>query len=163
MIRARRQAGFTLLEAMIASAVLAIGIVGVVGLQATLFSSARFSHDMSSASYLLQYRSEELGTYTIDQLDTTGLCRGAAPGCRGIGGIEAPAPASGCTVKIFDPQPISSPQPPDQGPYRVDVGILPHPDNINHPNARVATISVCWQDRGALFKQIQSIRVLGDR
>lgn len=148
-----------MIEAMVAAAVLAIGIVGIVGLQSALFSSAKNSHAMSTASYLLQYRSEELGQYNVQQLIDTNLCAGVTNGCRLAGGGEAPdAP---CTVRVFDPQPIDRPQPAEPGPFRVDVGIVPH-TGINHPNSRVATISVCWIDRGVL-KQLQSRRVLGDR
>lgn len=144
---------------MVAAAVLAIGIVGIVGLQSTLFSSAKNSHAMSTAAYLLQYRSEELGQYNFQQLVDTDLCRGAATGCRLPDGSEAPdAP---CTVRVFDPQPITDAPPAEPGPFRVDVGVLPH-TGPTHPNTRVATISVCWTDRGVL-KQLQAQRVLGDR
>jgi hypothetical protein len=153
------KAGFTVLEAMIAAAVLAIGIVGVVGLQATLFHSARSSHDMSNASYILQYRSEELGSYSVAALQgPPAICPGAATGCLLPTGGFAPTPA--CSQNVVDPIPLSQASP--GGPYRIDTGIVPHAD-ADHPNAMIATISVCWVDRGGRVRQIQARRVLGDR
>lgn len=157
----RRRAGFTLLEAMIAAGVLAVGIVGVVGLQARLFRSAAYSHDMSRAAYLLQYREEEIGAYSVEKLDTNALCLGTAFGCA-AGGVFAAAPASGCSVMIDDPQQMQDPQPVPAGAFRLDTGIVNHGD-ANHPNARIATISVCWTDQGGRVRQLQTQRVVADR
>lgn len=157
----RASAGFSLVEVVVAVAILAIGIVGVVGLQATLFHSARFSADISTAAAILQHRAEELGSMSIAALDgPPGVCAGAALGCAVDGAFTAP-PASGCSQQVLDPMPVSVPGP--GGPYRIDTGVTPHPDAVNHPNARLATISVCWAEAGGRARQIQSLRVVGDR
>lgn len=161
--RRRARRGFSLLEALVAGGVLAVGIVGIIGLQARLFHTARFSEDLSNASHLLQHRTEELGSKSLASLTgPPAICAGAAPRCM-LDGAFAPAPASGCSQQVREPQPVTIAAPGPGGPYRVDTGIVAHPDAIGHPNTLVATISVCWTEQGGRVRQLQTVRVLGDR
>ncbi|MBK6690154.1 MAG: hypothetical protein IPG45_37160 [Deltaproteobacteria bacterium] len=153
---------------MVAAAVLAIGMVGILGLQVNLTQSARRSQDMSNASLLLQMRADELSTKTPAEIAV--LCNGAAPGCMGPGGVLTAPPASGCRVQTIDPVPVETVgvgaidgSPGKGGPYIIDVGIQPHPNAVTHPTSRVARISVCWLDASSRFHQIQTTRSLGDR
>ncbi len=153
---------------MVAAAVLAIGMVGILGLQVNLTQSARRSQDMSNASLLLQMRADELSTKTPAEIAV--LCNGAAPGCMAPGAVLAPPPASGCRVQTIDPVPVETVgiglldgSPGKGGPYTIDVGIQPHPNALTHPTSRVARISVCWIDASNRFHQIQTTRSLGDR
>ncbi|MCK6544827.1 hypothetical protein L6R52_03095 [Myxococcota bacterium] len=152
-----------MLEALVAGGVLAVGIVGIIGLQARLFHTARFSEDLSNASHLLQHRTEELGSKSLANLvGPPAICAGAAPGCMNSGAFSA-APASGCSVLVREPVPVTTAGPGPGGPYRVDTGIVPHPDAIGHPNSLLATISVCWTEQTGRVRQLQTVRVLGDR
>jgi hypothetical protein len=153
---------------MVAAAVLAIGMVGILGLQVNLTQSARRSQDMSNASLLLQMRADELSTKTPAEIAV--LCNGAAPGCRAPGGVLTAPPASGCRVETVDPVPVETigvglndGSPGKGGPYTIDVGIQPHPNALTHPTSRIARISVCWRDQANRLYQIQTTRSLGDR
>lgn len=151
---------------MVAAAVLAIGMVGILGLQVSLTQSARKSQDLSNASLLLQLRMDELSTK--DPAEIAVLCNGAAPGCRGPGGVLTAAPASGCRVVTSEPVAIGAPGVVSAdvgrgGPYTIDVGIQPHPNAVTHPNGRIARVSVCWADTFGRLHMVQSARSLGTR
>jgi hypothetical protein len=42
----------------------------------------------------------------------------------------------------------------------MDTVIGQHPDALNHPNALVVTVSVCWTDDLQIVRQVSTSRVL---
>lgn len=65
----RAQAGFTLLEALIAMAVMAFGLLAIAGLQLTLGRNADLTRQRAEATRLAQEKMEELRSFQV--LDTT--------------------------------------------------------------------------------------------
>lgn len=77
---ARRAAGFTIIEVLIAMTVLAIGLIGVVGLQRTSTQASGYSRRATEAAVLGEDKLEQLRTIPVldivdgsEQVDGTGV------------------------------------------------------------------------------------------
>jgi prepilin-type N-terminal cleavage/methylation domain-containing protein len=159
MMSARQQRGFTLIEVMVAAALLATVIAGLARLIAVSAHSARTSDDMTRASYILHDRIEEISTLGAANLVAGAVCSGAAPTCRGVASGSFGPSVAPCEQWVESPVSVTAPSP--GGAFRIDTGIEPH-TSPNHPDALVATVSVCWRD-GSVVREIQTVRVVGDR
>lgn len=79
--RTRAQRGFALIEALVAVAILAIGLIGTLGLQARSYSALQDSAMRTEATLAAE---SLLGTMATDQANLSGyaVAVGAAPGAR---------------------------------------------------------------------------------
>lgn len=96
--RRRARRGFTLVEVMIALAVLALGVTGILSLQNASILSNRRAQEMTVATHVarlwmerlhadaLQWNRPTPRNLTSDLTDTRWLCRAAATGCTTGGG-----------------------------------------------------------------------------
>ena len=83
--RRTRDAGFTLVEALIALLVLAFGMLAVAGLQTTLAHNADVARQRTEATRLAQARVEALRAY-----QQVGAASGAASYADIVGGSDTP-------------------------------------------------------------------------
>ncbi len=65
----RAMRGFSMIEVMIALAVLGIGMAGIIGLQRVAVSSSGFSRRVTEAAILAEDKLEQLRTLALDGLD----------------------------------------------------------------------------------------------
>lgn len=171
--RRRSRAGFSILEALIAAAVLGIGLIALVKLHQSAMRGMKTSRSIGIAMDIATQAVEELGGTRPDDLD--------ALGCATIGGCKAgetplsdtfAAPKPGCTRWVDDghiPDATNTrPTAPDTEAvavaagalYRVDQVVLAHPGLADHPNTRVVEVFVCWRDDDGFVRQVHSSRVV---
>ncbi len=124
--RRRRQAGISLIEALVALAVMAFGMLGVVGMQATLRTSADLSRQNAEAVRLAQEEMERLRNYAVL------LPADAGAGQLAFGSI-ASAPASEVATENSNTEYLRE----------VVVG----PIEAEDPLVRHVTVTVSWTDR----------------
>ena len=180
-LNSARARGFSIIEAMVATGVLGIGLIGLVNLHTASLRGIKASEQRSSGS--------EVAEAIIEGIISQQALNGANPpacnlgpalppnaGCRN-GGLGAMAYngalGGGCTM-YFDGPPhllATPPMPPAWNPwdqtlanpndlYRVDVGIVNHPDAIEHPNSQYLYVWVCWQDENGFIHQVSSERLI---
>ncbi len=73
-----KQAGFSLIEVMIAMAILAIGLLGLAGLQGTAINGNRHGNTISQATILAQETLEQIRNADYDDITTTNFPASAA-------------------------------------------------------------------------------------
>ncbi len=172
--------GFSIIEAIVATGVLGIGLVGLVNLHGASMRGIKSSESKSAGTVVADAIAEgiisqqSLANARIPNCNL-GPALPANAGCRngGIGSTVYNAPlANGCTM-FFDEPPhmpvggaINNWNPWDQtlaNPnmrYRVDVGVVGHPDNIEHPNAQYLYVWTCWQAANGAIQQVATERML---
>jgi prepilin-type N-terminal cleavage/methylation domain-containing protein len=139
--RSRARLGFTLIEVMISSALLGLGVLAGVRLFTSSVSGTSYVQDRSVATTLAVQRLERLGTQGVSALPA---CPGAPRGCREDRTTFTTPPA--CTSEI-------------DFKYRLDTVITSHPDASRQNGARLVTVSVCWRDEQATIHQAQLDRL----
>ena len=126
MSSAARSRGVSLIEALVALAVMAFGLLGVVGMQATLRFNADVSRQRAEAVRMAQEKMENLRSFGV-------LSGAAVPGDHEyidiIAGTDNPAPPSGFANTAFT---------------RVTTVINPSADD---PKMKTVQVSVSWLDR----------------
>lgn len=118
-------AGVSLIEALVALAVMAFGILGVAGVQATLRANGDFSKQRSEAVRLAQQAIEQARTFTV--LTSPG---GASP-----------PPAYGDIISTAQPIEITSPL------YNTTFLLQRQVSAAPVGNARTLVVTVSWTDR----------------
>lgn len=152
MKRTRRR-GFSLLEVMIAAAILGIGVLAGVRLYTAGVEGSSWTRSRSIATNIAIQRLEQLGAQGVDLLPA---------GCSGPVGCKATqqtfASAVPCSRRVNGMNSDVTVSVPN-GKYRVDTVIEPHPDGARQPGARVVTVSVCWQDPDRTVHEAQLDRL----
>lgn len=156
--------GFSLLEAMIASAVLGFGLIALVRLQATTVNGVLSGRQVATAMRIADQRAELLTTQRADE-----SLLPACPAGSGVVGCREDARALStpktCTTWVDGPD-IPSPTGQSEATtrayegYRMDVVIGAHPDATNQAGGILATVSVCWLDDRGEVREVQSHRLL---
>jgi type II secretory pathway pseudopilin PulG len=117
--------GMALIEALVALAVMAFGLLGVVGMQVTLRTNADVSRQRAEAVRMAQEQMETLRNF--------GALTGAAVGGRDYAGItgstDTPTPPSGFANTTFS---------------RTVTVVNP---GANDPKMKTVTVEVAWRDR----------------
>ena len=149
----KQSRGFSLVEVMIASAILGIGVLATVNLFGHSTQGVSWTRDRSAATTIAIERLEFLGTKGIASLPA---CNGAI-GCQS-GPTTFAAVIPGCTQQVGEMQANPAITDPS-GKYRVDTVVKDHPDLGRQGGAKLVTVSVCWRDRKQLVHQAQLERL----
>ncbi|MFB3092397.1 MAG: prepilin-type N-terminal cleavage/methylation domain-containing protein [Dehalococcoidia bacterium] len=126
------EAGLSLLEVMIAMAVLSIGLLGIDGLLIATIKGDASARKMTTAVSLAEARMEKaksVGFSTLSEADIE-LCIDAG-GIEDYGTIKIPKPVAGICTTVD----------PDAAGFRRETVVL-----ING-NLKTVTVTVLWQDR----------------
>lgn len=152
--------GLTLVEVMLTSAVLAIGMVALVHTFTQAQAGMRSSRLKTAALRIAEQRLERLSTLPVSRLAG---CAGPALGCRTS--MSALAPVLGnvgtflCTQNV-DEMGFTDPTAVTAGQFRVDTSVLAHPDPRQQAGAMILSVSVCWTPVPGFVEQIQLQRLL---
>ncbi|MGF1511893.1 MAG: prepilin-type N-terminal cleavage/methylation domain-containing protein [Myxococcota bacterium] len=159
MKRANRR-GFSLVEVMVSSLLLGLGVAALVELFTSSSSGLRISRNRSVATQLALQRLEQLAAFGIDGLPGCGFGTGCREGITTLAAPQSAAAGFDCTQLVSDTG-FSGEQAGDQnGRFRVDVSEVPHPDPNQIPGATLLRVSVCWSDRGNTIQQVQLERLV---
>jgi type IV pilus assembly protein PilV len=159
----RKSRGFSLIEVMMTSVILGVGVLGLVNMYTSSARGVGTSRHRETATQIALQRIERL---TTSPTETLPACGGLV-GCRATPAALAPelAPADQfeCTQYVSD---MGSTEPTggdDQGGYRLDTIVAPHPSSTQGSDARLISVSVCWTDASGLIQQVMMQRLaLGD-
>lgn len=172
--RRARRAGFSILEALVAVGVLGIGLLALINLHTSAIRGMKAGADRTVAS---EIANQAIEYYATQAFDTLNCPRGPVDGCIPYQDTDGPqplqfAPQPPCSAFYYDAMmPFSNGAPPptatteDQAnannmPIRVDVVSRRHPDGINHPNANLLQVWVCWKDEQGHTRQVGTTRVV---
>lgn len=121
-----RQAGFSLIEVLVAIVVLSLGLLGMAGLQATGLKNNYSAHTRAQAAQ-----------YAYDMIDRMRANRVTAQAGGYNRAIGAAAPACDNLVHC------------DQAGWLADIATLPSGDGSVAVNGNVVTITIQWNDQRA--------------
>ncbi len=158
--------GFSLIEVMVTSVILGMGVIGVANLFTSSARGVGTSRMRETATQVALQRLERLATSPAAALPTCG----GVVGCRATG--EAMMPDLGtspdlyeCTQYVDDMGP-SDPTARTTGGlagYRLDTVVSPPPSLTQNDDARLISVSVCWTDTSGRIQQVLMQRLsLGD-
>ena len=152
--------GMTLVEVMLTSAVLAIGMVALVHTFSQAQNGSRSSRLRTAALRIAEQRIERLSTEPVARL---ARCVGPVTGCRtNRSTLAAPLGNVGsyrCTQSV-DGMDFHDPTAASQGRFRVDTAVQAHPDPRQQVGALVIAVSVCWTASDGLVEQVQVQRMV---
>ena len=176
--RRSRASGFSLIEAMVAAAILGFALVGLVQLHKSSMRGTARATNLGRASEVARQLAETAASQDFTQLPN------CAPGAGPAGG-QLPAPPAGCRATVEPSGVFAGVKPgsctfyvdaaavPSVDPglnndaavnpqlrYRVDTAISQHPDTNNYPDTAVVTVWVCWLDEGGLVREISTSRLV---
>jgi prepilin-type N-terminal cleavage/methylation domain-containing protein len=181
----RRARGFSILEVMIATAVLGIAMIGLVKLHRASIRGMKSSRELSIAQQIATQVADEIATMDSTLLPTpqnptpggnANPCAVAFEGCRD-GGAAArafmPAKPAGCThwfgntgpTRRLDGSYRDAVETTEAGavaanrPYRVDRIIRRHP--LDTAQSTMVDVFVCWRDEGQIVRELHTRRVVG--
>lgn len=186
---AMTRGGFSILEAIVASAILGIGLIGLVRLHSASMHGLVKAQDTNAASEVARQIAERFATLppTAPELANCAPPPASPSGCRasyGTSGVLNPVKAGADCTRWVDGAAVTDvssggvgwPLPaatfgdgtpcPDNavncpGAYRVDISVGPHPDAASHPPpTRVVNIWVCWRDPGGLVNELSTVRMI---
>lgn len=148
---------------MVSAGILGIGLIGLVNLYGASTSGALRARRLSVATEIARQESAMLLAEGADPTGpTTCPAAGSTIGCRGAD--RRLATAKPCTVWLRDAD-----VPTESGvilrdetasSFRRDLVVTAHPDTANHPDAQVATISVCYTDESGTLQELQAVHLL---
>lgn len=175
----RRVAGFSVLEALVAAAVLGIALIALVKLHTSAMRGMKSSRDLGTAGDIALQVAEELAAEDVTTLNANAcfLAAGTPTGCRDPtvmpAGYSAPKAGADCTWWVEDGlmrdgagalpanrQNSLAAAVTSNLPYRIDRVVHADP-NATYPNTRIVEVYVCWTDEGGIVKEVQTSRVAG--
>ena len=139
----KKESGLTLIEMLLAAAIFAIGILGIVGIQGVLLRGNDFTDSMTTAKFLAGDRLSTLlfTAYTQTSLDLCGGSSFCHSDVDAGGGIYTPIPGSGPPIPLNNQGHIEA-----QGRWTRDWDIQPAPAPWNS-SAKLIRVRVQWNDR----------------
>ena len=182
----RGSEGFSIIEALVAAAILGVALIGIVRLHGSSIRGTSQAERIGRASEVARQVAEMLATTTAEDL----------PAC--LPGLNLPPPdePAGCkepgvttvatdekdgigctfyvqggpsTPSIEDPESVNGAivSTPDPGPtgwqpsqYRVDITVSQHPDAGNFPDTALLTVYVCWLNEIRQINEVRTRRIL---
>jgi prepilin-type N-terminal cleavage/methylation domain-containing protein len=172
------QAGFSLIEAMVAAAILGLALVGLVQLHKTSMRGTVQATNTGRAAEVARQLAESAASQEYAQLPAcppgAGPAGGQLPpapaGCRatlGPSAVYAAAKPGQCTyyvdgaaVPTVDPAASTDAAVNPNLRYRVDTAVSQHPDTNNYPDTALVTIWVCWLDEGGQIRELTTSRLV---
>lgn len=144
--RGSSQRGFSLVETIISSGVLGLGLVSLTNLYTASADVVQNSRSTVTATQIARRRAERLAATAV------------LPNCLGLGGCKAQqdelAPELGqdgafqCTQYVNEEEIVdSSNRGSIDSRYRIDTEVAPHPDPFQGAGAQQLTVSVCWMGK----------------
>lgn len=160
-MRSRSRAGFSLIEALVASAVLGVAVTCLTQMYTTSVRGYVTSARLQEAVEIAAQRAEQLATMSADDLPA---CTGPTS-CRSNNTTMASelSPASGfaCTSRVDAPAVVGPSGTASSGQrFRIDTVVGAHPDGNRQPDARLVTVSVCWSDPAGFVHEVQAQRLM---
>ena len=144
-MRRKNARGFSLVEVMVASAILGVGVIAATKMFSSGVDGVSWTKNRSAATNIAIQRLEMLGTMGIDQLPACVGQVGCKAGFNSVAPVLANAGTYACTRMLDDM--IGDPDTANAtGKYRVDTVVEAHPDVGRQAEARLVTVSVCWTD-----------------
>ena len=176
--KSRKNAGFSLVEAMVAAAILGVALLGLVQLHKSSLRGTVRSQNVGQAAEVARQLAETTASQPFNQLPncppgaTVRLSQppgGVPPGCRaswGPGTTPSPVKGNGCTfysdganVPPVDPAAGDASVVAGSQRYRVDTTVSRHP-NATLPNTAVVNVYVCWNEPTGEIREITSSRLV---
>jgi prepilin-type N-terminal cleavage/methylation domain-containing protein len=159
----RQQAGFSLLEVLVATAILGVGLAALGRQYITAAHGVADSDGRAQAAMAAAQRIEALSTMEADEVPACA----ASVSCRAANGVDFVAdlpPVGGfaCTRWVDGPDvfgPSARPRAAGQK-FRIDASVVPHPDAARQPDGRLLTVNVCWRGADGRVHELQARRVL---
>jgi prepilin-type N-terminal cleavage/methylation domain-containing protein len=161
--------GFSLLEAMIAAAVLGIGLVGLAKLHVASIQGTVRSEDLSRGAEVAREIADTFATLDFANLPACGPGANSPPTWVNPWYTEDGVPDINNAAWTGDPM-AGDGSAADTGNFRVDLAVSQHPDVINFPNGLTATpdqdpvqvlwIWVCWRDDKNMVQEVSTARVM---
>ena len=178
-----QQAGFSVIEALVAAGILGVALVGIVQLHATSIRGTVKVERIGRASEVARQIAELYATTSVADLPACdpGTPPAAAVGCKIGPGIttafsDPTTRNANCVLWVQDGPSIprindaaaangtivSLPNPGNQLPsqYRIDLATTPHPDPLTYPNASLLTVWVCWRDQQGIVREVRTRRIV---
>lgn len=182
-----QQAGFSVVEALVAAGILGIALVGIVQLHATSIRGTAKAERIGRASETARQIAELFATTSADDLPNCDPGPLLPPpndmvGCKNGDGVttvftDPTVRPNGCvlwvqggpsTPRINDvnaadgaivslPNPSGAEQP---SQFRIDLAVSSHPDPATYPDAVMLTVWACWRDEVGVVREVQTRRIL---
>lgn len=183
-IRARRPYGFSLIEAMVASGILGIALIGLVRLHKSSMTGTAQAASIGQAAEVARQLAEMVASQSYESMANT--TPNVYPHCPP--GINAqlsapPNPPPGCRAS---PSAFTIPKPDictrwargaelpsvdgaDAGlgtstdTFRIDMSVSQHPDPTTYPESILVTVWVCWRDNnevGGTIREVSTSRIV---
>lgn len=156
--RSSSRRGFTLIEVMITSVILGVGVMGLVGLYTSSARGVGGSRVHTTATQVALQRLEQIA----GSADALPACDGPI-GCRASRSELAP-PLGGSRTGGFDCTQYtngmgeSAVAAAGTGRYRIDTVVEPHPSTSQDDEGRFVSVSVCWVGDGNVVEQVLAQR-----
>ncbi len=157
--------GFSLIEALMSTMVLSVGVAGLINMYSSSQSGLRWSRNSTLASHLAQQRAELLAT---SPLLAAPSCAGPAT-CRSSKNTFGPPMGSSngfpCTQYLQETE-LEAPElltdAPENAPrrFRIDTAFNDPASTTQQSGAKILTVSVCWEDDQGRVQQVQAQRML---
>jgi prepilin-type N-terminal cleavage/methylation domain-containing protein len=168
--RPRLTRGMTLVETMVAAAVLSVGVMSLGNLFFFAEEGIAIGKKFASASELARQRVEWLAAQPVTQLPqclTTSGCRQSrtayAPMKSAAGAYECSELIDGMSTLTPD-QTSASPAANQNGTvvpqYRIDTIVEPHGDPSQQLGAQLVSVGVCWTDMDGQVHEVRAERLL---
>lgn len=184
----KRRRGFSLIEVMIATAVLGIAMAGLVKLHRASIRGMKTTTDMTIAEDIAEQVADEIAAQNSSTLPSNIAAPGVASPCNQPGTCKANGGGFTRNFAVNKPSPCTTWFTPTgtgrrgDGPgvgrmdaqvlyeteaaaiaaganYRVDRVIVPHPGA--GARSTVIDVFVCWRDEGQIVREVHTRRLVG--
>ena len=187
--RCKGNAGFSVVEALVAAAILGVALVGIVQLHGASIRGTAKAERIGRASEVARqiaelYATTEPGALPLCPPGPTVAPPPEPAGCKSAiavttafaaekpactfwvqGGPSTPSiNDAGAAAGAIVAQATAGPAGPQPSQFRIDIGVSAHPDATappnNFPDAVMLTVWVCWRDEVGIVHEVRTRRIL---